>query len=134
MANLLYLYTCHERVVDKNGDTISYYVNDLPHAKEVEDAFIKAWNDQADFMCGLMNEQAADNRVESCKARRYKSKSEETIIAVEIKAKPGKQFRQKIKENIFDFMGAQYSDGWGEGFFGPINEITAKDGTVFCVE
>ena len=134
MSKLLSLYTCHERIIDKNGNEISYHETNLPHAKEIEDAFINSWNDQADFMCDLMNKDAADNRVESCKARHYKGKPEETTIAVEIISKPGKQFRQTIKENIFDFMSAQFSDGWGEGFFGPVNKITAKNGTVFCIE
>lgn len=29
---------------------------------------------------------------------------------------------------------AQFSDGWGEGFFGYINIMTAPDGTKFIVE
>ncbi len=132
MAKLISLYTCHENQIDEQGNTIAYYESNLPHGKEIAEAFIGEWN-KADWMAGIMNEQVAKGRVESCKARRYEN-GDRTTIAIEIVAKPGKQLRREIREDIFDFMGSQFCDGWGEGFFGPINPITAKDGTVFCIE
>ena len=134
MSKIVSLYTCHENQIDEKGNTVAYYQANLPHGKEIAEAFIGEWNKDAERMVEIMNEQVAKGRVESCKARQYDKNGDKTTIAIEIVAKPGKQLRRRMREDIFDFMDSQFCDGWGEGFFGSINPITAKDGTVFCIE
>ena len=133
MAKLSIIYTLHEIVVDNNGDYIKEYNKNLPHSNEVAEAFINQWNKDADeFMLEIINEQVANNSIESCKARRYKKHEAETQIIIEIVAKKGKQFREKFRNNIYDFMESQFIDGWGEGFFNKYR--TAKDGTKYYIE
>lgn len=135
MSKILSLYNCHEIQVDKNNEFVKEYKINLPHADLIANEFIKNWNDQADFMCKLMNEQVAKDRIQSCKARRYKKNEPECIVAIEIKTKPGKSFRGGLKYEIWDWMATQFCDGWGEGFFGPINILECKeDGTRFYVD
>ncbi len=132
MAKLISLYTCHEAILDKKGNEVAYHETNLPHADEVAEAFLKEWNEDADWMVGIMNEQVGKDRIASCRARRYKKDEPKVTIAVEIVAKEGKQFRGTMKEDIFEFMGSQYCDGWGEGFFGVPRK--AKDGTRFAIK
>ena len=134
MAKLLSLYTLHERAFDKNGDEVAYYEKNLPHGDQLADAFIKNWNDDADFMLGLMNKEVGKDRIASCRARRYEKNSDEVVVAVEIIAKPGKHFRGSMKGDIFEFMDSQFCDGWGEGFFGEVNMMTDSDGVKFCAD
>lgn len=135
MAKLLSLYTLAESVYNKYGDQIAYYEENLPHGDILANAFIKDWNESADkFMLGLINKEVGKDRIKSIYARRYKKNSPEVTVAVEVVAKEGKQFRGSMKEDIFEYLSSQYCDGWGEGFFGPINMMSADDGTRFCAE
>ena len=134
MSKILSLYTCHEVQVDDQGDFIKEYETNLPHADIIANEFISDWNKQADFMRDLMNKQVAKDRIASCKARRYKAKSPECTIAIEIVTKPGCTFHA-IRDNIYDFISAQFADGWGEGFFGPVNVLSdPNDKTRFYVD
>ena len=133
MAKLSIIYTLHEIVVDNNGDYIKEYDKNLPHSNEIAEVFINQWNKDADeFMLEIINEQVANNSIESCKARRYNKHEAETKVIIEIVAKKGKQFREKFRNNIYDFMESQFIDGWGEGFFNKYR--TAKDGTKYYIE
>ena len=135
MAKLLSIYTIHERVVDKDGNDLAYYDENLPHGDVLADAFVKDWNKAADeYMLDLINKEVGKDRIASIYARRYQKNGAETKVAVEVVAKPGKQFRWPIKDNVFDFLSAQYCDGWGEGFFGLVNVMTAPDGAQICAE
>lgn len=133
MAKLSIIYTLREIIVDNNGDYIKEYDKNLPHSNEIAEAFINQWNKDADeFLLEIINEQVANNSIESCKARRYKKHGAETKVIIEIVAKKGKQFREKFRNNIYDFMESQFIDGWGEGFFNKYR--TAKDGTKYYIE
>lgn len=133
MEKLSITYTLHEIIVDNNGDYIKEYDKNLPHADEIAEVFINEWNKNADeFMLEIINEQVANNSIESCKARRYKKHGAETQIVIEIVAKKSKQFREKFRNNIYDFMESQFIDGWGEGFFNKYR--TAKDGIKYYIE
>ena len=70
MSKIVSLYTCHENQIDEKGNTVAYYQANLPHGKEIAEAFIGEWNKDAERMVEIMNEQVAKGRVESCKARR----------------------------------------------------------------
>ncbi len=133
MAKLSIIYTLNEVIVDNNGDYIKEYDKNLPHSNEVTEAFINQWNKDADeFMLNIINEQVANNFIESCKARRYKKHGAETKVIIEIVAKQGKQFKEKLGNNIYDLMESQFMDGWGEEFFNIYR--TTKDGTKYYIE
>ena len=133
MSKLSIIYTLSEIILDDNNNYIKEYNKNLPHADEIAEVFINQWNKDADdFMLEIINEQVADNSIKSCKARRYKKHDKETKIIIEIVAKQGKQFREKLRNNIYDFMESQFTDGWGEGFFNKYR--TAKDGTKYYIE
>ena len=135
MATITSLYTCHEELLDENDNQIGYYEENLPHSKEIAEAFITQWNESADkFILKLINEEAGKNRIKSCYAKQFKKNGNKTIIAIEIVAKEGQQLREPTKSNIFDFIDSQMSDGWGEGFFGYINIMRGKDGRKFCIQ
>jgi len=135
MAKLTSLYTCHEIVVDKNDDFVKAYETNLPHADFIVKEFIDRWNKDADaFLLKYLNEQVAKDKIESCYAKKFRTTNGECTIAVEIVAKPGVALRSEMKQEIFDWIGSQYSDGWGEGFFGMINIMTAPDGTRLYVD
>lgn len=134
MAEIISLYTCHEVIVDNNDNILEYHETNLPHGDFIAEEFCKKWNEDADkFLLEFMNKEL-DNRIESCIAKPRKTNDGTTTVAVHIKAKPGKQLTTKIKNTAWDYMSAQYSDGWGEGFFGMINIMTAPDGTRLYVE
>lgn len=134
MAVIKSLYTLHEIVVDNNDEFVKEYEVDLPHGDFIVEEMCKAWNADADkFILEFMNNEC-DNRIESCYMKPFKNNNGESTVAVHIKAKEGKQLTGKIKSAVWDFMDGQYSDGWGEGFFGLINVMTAPDGTRFYVE
>lgn len=132
MSALKSIYALHEVVTDENGEYIREYDKDLPHSDEIAEIFIREWNGFAGEMLKIMNDQAGRDRIESCLARRYKKNGRETQVVVEIKAKKGQQFRSGVREDIFDFMSSQFSDGWGEGFFK--RQRIAKDGTRYYIE
>lgn len=133
MSKLSIIYTLREIILDDNNDYIKEYDKNLPHSNEVAEAFINQWNKDADeFMLEIINKQVANNSIESCKARRYKKYDKETKVIIEIVAKQGKQFREKLRNNIYDFIESQFIDGWGEGFFNKYR--TAKDGTKYYIE
>ena len=133
MSKLSIVYTLNEIILDDNNNYVKEYNKNLPHADEIAEVFINQWNKDADdFMLEIINEQVANNSIESCKARRYKKHDKETKVIIEIVAKQGKQFREKLRNNIYDFMESQFTDGWGEGFFNKYR--IAKDGTKYYIE
>lgn len=133
MSKLSYICVLNEIILDENNDFVKEYNTNLPHADEIAEAFINEWNKDADeFMLDIINEQVGNNFIESCKARRYKKYGKETKVIIEIINKKGKQFREKIRNNIFDFLESQLIDGWGEGFFNHYR--IAKDGTKYYIE
>lgn len=133
MSKLSIVYTLNEVIIDDNNNYIKEYDKNLPHADEIAEVFINEWNKDADeFMLNIINEQVANNFIESCKARRYKKHGAETKVIIEIVTKKGKQFREKFRDNIYDFIESQLIDGWGEGFFNIYR--TAKDGTKYYIE
>lgn len=134
MSKILSIYQFYEVVIDENDDMVaSYEANDLPHADFIVKAVCDKWNEDADaFMLDLMNREFK-GKIKSCKMKPYKSK-DGVCAAVHIEGNPGVQFRSPFKEDVMDFMSAQYSDGWGEGVFGPANIMTAPDGTRFYLE
>jgi hypothetical protein len=64
----------------------------------------------------------------------YIDEKDKTSVAVHIVGKPGVRFTVPFIDEIWYFMSAQHSDGWGKEFFGPVNVMTAPDGTRLYVD
>lgn len=132
MATYSILYELHEVEVDKNDEYVREHVENLPHADYITKEFCESWNKGHDLFLKLINKEC-DNRIASCKMRRYKKNSPKATLAIDFKAVPGKQLTSWIKNEIADFVSAQMSDGWGESRFGLIN-VMEVNGTRFYAD
>ena len=63
-----------------------------------------------------------------------KSSDHKTAVGVHIYGKSNVRFTEKFRTKVFDFIDSQFADGWGESFFGPINTMTAPDGTRLYID
>lgn len=133
MSYITSLYVCHEIIVDDNNNFISEHKTNLPHAELISKTFCEQFDKAAkDYLLNVMNNELG-NRIALLKAMPSKA-CNETIISIRITAKPGVRFTSKLRNAVYDFISLQFSDGWGEGFFGPVNIITADDGTRFYID
>ena len=132
MATYKSLYTCYEVQVDENDNFLKEYKTKLPHAAEIIEYCCKKWNEMHCEFLAMIN-AVCDNRIESCRMTTFRDK-DNTTLSVNFVAKHGKQLAASIKNEIDDFMSAQFSDGWGEGIFGAGNIMTAKDGTHYYID
>ena len=133
MSYITSLYVCHEIIVDSNNNFISEHETNLTHAELISKTFCEQFDRAAeDYLLNIMNNELG-NRIALLKAMPSKARNE-TIISIRITAKPGVRFTSKLRNAVYDFMSSQFSDGWGEGFFGPANIITANDGTRFYID
>lgn len=135
MSQIYSLYTCNEVIVDDNGNFVKDYTENLPHHDQIIKTFCDAFNTSAkDHLLNILNKDVGD-KIAAMKAKPYaKAEPGKTIIVVAITAKPNARFTEKLRTQVFDWISTQYSDGWGEGFFGPVNVLTADDGTRFYID
>lgn len=134
MSYITSTYTCHEIIVDSNDNYISDHETNLPHADLISKTFCAEFNKASrDYLLDTMNNEL-DNKITSLKAQPSKASGTDTVIDIRIIAKPGIRFTAKLRNAVYDFMSVQFSDGWGEGFFGPVNILTANDGTRFYID
>ena len=138
MSYVISLYDCHEIIVDNNNNFVKEHCKNLPHDQFIKDEFCKQFNKAVhDYLLNIINNEC-DDKISKIIAKpmdNHKSgKPIATTVGVYIYGKPYVRFTKKFKEKVFDFMSSQYSDGWGEGFFGPVNIMTAPDGTRLYVD
>lgn len=134
MSRIYSLYTCHEIVIDNDGNIIAEYKTDLPDSTLIIKQFCDAFNSAAkEYLLNIINKEFND-KILSLKAQEYPNNNHETTINVVITGKPGTRFTEKLRNEIFEWINSQYSDGWGEGFFGLINVMTTDTGTHFYIE
>ena len=132
MSKFIYLFDCHESVLDSNDAITKTYEENLPHSAEIIKYLCESWNDQHDFMLGLLNKECNDIFA-SCKMRYYRSGDNRTVLAIDLVAKPKKYLRHTITQVACDFLDGQMSDGWGETVFGFSNIMTVRN-TKFIIE
>lgn len=130
MSEIVFSVDLKEVIVDENGDFVKAYSCDLPHSKFAAEQFCKAWNKDTELMTELVNE-VADNRIAIIFAKRQKLSNGITSVGVHFVAKPYARLSEHISFAIMNWFDAQMVDGFGEGFFGNINIMTAPDGTRF---
>ena len=76
-------------------------------------------------------------KIKSIRMKRIHKIDEEgrPYVRITVETYPGTlKMTEKVCGYIGDFISSQYSDGWGEGFFGPGNSFKAPDGTLLAVE
>ena len=117
--------------VDENLNITGEYETNLPHHDFLCKEMCKSWNEMhmEQFYDGILKDKLASIRMSY--GIDEEGKSFGRIIFTGI---PGFRFSQKIKDEIDEQTSAQFSDGWGEGFFYPYNTMTAPDGTIVAVE
>ena len=130
MSQRQILYTCHELVLDKQGNCLKEYETNLPHHDMIAKEMADSWNSTNIVRCfdGILKDKIASAKM------KVKKIKDDTVAVITVIGKPNIRFSQTITNEIYDQIDAQFSDGWGEGFFGYINIMTADDGTIFCVE
>ena len=130
MSAFNYLYAVHEVQVDKNDNLIAEFEDNLPHHSFIMDEMCKSWNDMhmEQYYDGILK-----NKILS--AKMIPDIIDGTSCAkINIIGKSGVRFTQKVKDAIVEQTSAQMCDGWGEGFFGYANIMTAPDGTRLYVD
>lgn len=134
MAYLISLLELHEVQVDKDGEYINSFEENLPHKKEIQKEICESWNkDSREFLLDFLNKEC-DEIFNICIMKPVRSNPNKTVCGIYAFAKPGKKLTRKIRDKFYDFIDAQMCDGWGEGFFGPINIMESLDGSRFYVD
>ena len=131
MSQLHYIIPLRETIIDNDCSAINEFDTDLPHKEMIKEEILKDWNKSNifDYMSDKFKEKVHSM---SMTVKENKNKRLEAIIHVN--TNPGIQMRQALKSMITEELDGQMSDGWGEGFFGYNNIMTAEDGTKFIVE
>ena len=130
MSKILYKYVFQENILDENGFVKEEHCTHLPHAEQIIEAAEKSFNDThlETFFDGVLK----DNIV-SCTMRCCESALGELYGIISVVGKQGFRFSEKRRNAVYDQLDAQFSDGWGEGFFGYGN-IMKSGITKFIVE
>ena len=130
MSKTQICYTCHEIILDDNGNFIKEYEENLPHHNQIEKEMCDSFNNThiERFFDGILKD-----KIKSA-IMTFKKIDNKSVGIMTIEGIPNFRFTQKVRDEIYEQIGGQLSDGWGEGFFGYINVMTAPDGTKFIVE
>lgn len=117
--------------LSENGDVLDEFETDLPHHDFICKEMCKSWNhmQMERFYDGILKGRLANVVMSYGKEADGRSYGRITFTG-----KPGFRFTQKVKDEIDEQTTAQFSDGWGEGFFYPYNHMTAPDGVIIGVE
>ena len=131
MSQYAAIYTVNETQLDKDDNIIAEFQKDLPHHDFICEEMCKSWNDSKmeQFFDGILKDKILSARMKS-----GKTEDGESYCLINVIGRPKVRFTQKIREAIYEQISAQMSDGWGEGFFGYANIMTAPDGTRLMVE
>lgn len=111
MSKFVVMYRFHEIQETRDGDY--EYKKDLPHAREIVKCAVDDWNKtvkSAYLYTGF------DDDIASIRA--YPSRTDTDAMCIEVCLKPRSRMSEKKRVAIEEAIDAQFSDGWGEGFFG----------------
>lgn len=136
MSKVISIYKCHEIIVDANNDFISEHFADLPHSEFIQQEFCKQFNNAVErYLLDIMNREC-DDKIQRLIAKpiTITLPDHKTAVGIHIYGKSNVRFTKKFRTKVFEFMDAQFADGWGESFFGPINTLTAPDGTRLYID
>ena len=135
MSKLIYSYKINETVLDNDDDFVEDYETNLPHGDELLAHMCKDWNDMNmhRFYDGVLENKIASAVMYPC-IKTNANNEKEYIGRIEFVGAPKVRFTQKIRDEIINQTDAQFSDGWGESFFGYANIMTMSDGTHVIAE
>lgn len=130
MSKLYYYYRPIEVEVDVNDEYVREYNGILPHHDFIGKEMCSSWNDakMEQYFDGILK-----NNIKSCKMT-FTKMNGNSYAKITIEGMPNYRFSSIRRNEIFDQLDAQMSDGWGEGFFGMINVMTAPDGKKMYVD
>lgn len=131
MSKVQVIYSCFETILDEEGHIIQQYEKNLPHHNIIKNEMVKSWNDahMEQFFDGELKD-----KIQSAIMTFRLNKKKESQAVITIETVKDYRLSERRRNMILDQIDAQFSDGWGEGFFGYINIMTAPDGTKFIVE
>lgn len=131
MSQLHYIIPLRETIIDNDWSVIKDFDTDLPHKEMIKEEILKDWNKSNIF--NYMSDKFKE-KVHSMSMDVKENKDKRLEAIIHVNTNPGIQMRQALKSMITEELDGQMSDGWGEGFFGYNNIMTAEDGTKFIVE
>ena len=132
MSKLFYTINLNEVQTTKNGEFIKEYIANLPHAEKVANNLCESWNaiDWSKIFDGILTkcvEKSIMRPVPIEKDGVCKVRITTTFVN-------GFRLSAKRRNEFWEQMEAQMSDGWGEGIFGLINLIEFKDGAFGYID
>lgn len=123
MSKFNYITNLIETEIDEHGSSIHDYETNLPHHDFIIEEICKSWN-------GMHMEQYYDGcltgKIESAvmSAYRDRNNSGKCMVKITFVLKKGYRLTETCRDAIIDQTNAQFTDGWGEGFFGYGNVMT----------
>ena len=123
MSKFEYITNLTETELDENGNVICDYETNLPHHDLIIKKICKSWND-------MHMEQYYDGQLKDkinsavMSAYRDQTHSGQCSVKITFTLKKGCRLTESCRDAIIDQTNAQFSDGWGEGFFGYSNIMT----------
>lgn len=113
MSKVYYNFGIGEYLTDNNGDIVEYYEKDLPHYKELADWLLPEWDNShiEKFFTGVLK-----NNIKSCTASLFRRKDGCVYVCVNVEGVKGFRFSEKRRNEVFDQLDGQITDGWGESF------------------
>lgn len=123
MSKFDYITNLIETEIDEHGSPIHDYETHLPHHAFIIKEICKSWND-------MHMEQYYDGRLKDkihsavMSAYRDKTHSGKCMVKITFVLKKGCRLTETCRNAIIDQTNAQFTDGWGESFFGYVNIMT----------
>ena len=121
MSTFMFITTFNEVEFDNDGNIIADYETNLPHHDMISAEAERSWNEMKmeQYYDGILTD-----KIESARMKCRKTKTGETEAVIRFKMKAGVRLTERYRNAIVEQTSAQFSDGWGESFFGMVNVMT----------
>lgn len=131
MSHFISTFSIKEVQLDEHDNIIAEFEKDLPHGHFLICEMMASWNEMnmAQYFDGILKD-----KVNRAIMTGFTDKEGHTCGKIRVICVPGFRLSAKRRAAIEDQISAQFCDGWGEGFFGYANIMTAPDGTRLMVE
>lgn len=131
MANLTYVIKVTEQELDADGEVIREHEAGLPHADLIAGAACRSWNSLG--WEGLVGGALRGN-ISSAPMTATLDDHGHLLLVIHVRPVRGFRWSRRRRDAVWEELDAQLVDGWGEGFFGPVNPMADGDGNRFCAE
>lgn len=118
MSEMHILYRLNEVQLDENDEFIEEYERNLPHAKELLEDAVESWNSMPmhEYFDGILK-----NKIQKAHASGRIDKDGYAILDIQVVGIQKFRFTAAVRDEIGEQIGCQFSDGWGESYFGTGN-------------